>query len=84
LDLLVVPMARSFDKVSPDRDRWLREERQVYLEAVENAGCPTVIVNGLESNSDEASFGGAMVINAEGGLLAESPHGSDEILIYDF
>ena len=83
LKLLLVPTARSFDGQSPDGQRWETEERQVYLDAVKQAGVFTVIVNAMETGTEEPSFGGALVISAQGELLAESPHGSDEILIYD-
>ncbi len=81
--LLVVPMARSFDGTSPNRVRWEQEERQVYLKAARRVGCLTLLVNSLEDTVDDAAFGGALVVNARGELLAESPHGSDEVLVYD-
>jgi predicted amidohydrolase len=84
LKLLIVLMARAFDGRSPDRERWESEERGAYLEAVKRVGIPTVIVNALEVNEAEPSFGGAMVVSGTGELLAESPHGTDEILVYDF
>lgn len=83
LDFLVVPMARSFDKISPDPLRWLREERDVYRKRVEEIGVLTMFVNLLEEGTHLPSFGGAMVVSGEGKILAESPHGSDEILIYE-
>ncbi len=84
LQLLIVPMSRSFNGRSPDMERWLGEERQAYLEAVKKAGRPTVIVNALENAPSDGAFGGAMVVSANGELLAESPHGTDELLMYDF
>jgi predicted amidohydrolase len=84
LQLLLVPMWRSFDGQSPDGQRWEKDERQVYLDAVRQAAVPTVMVNALEISATESSFGGALVVSARGELLAESPHGTDEILIYDF
>ncbi len=83
LDLLLVPMARSFDQRSPDPDRWMTQERPAYLEAVRAAGVTTLIVNALEVNTDEPSFGGALVVRADGHLLAESPHGTDRVLLWD-
>ena len=83
LNWLIVPMARSFDERSPDVDRWISEERQAYIEAVKAAGVDTLIVNALEMNADNPSFGGAMVVNADGDLLAESPHGTDNALIWE-
>jgi len=84
LQLLIVPIARSFDGRSPDPARWMREERQAYLNAVKMAGHPTVLINALEMGTTEPSFGGAMVVRPNGELLAEAPHGTDEILIYNF
>ena len=83
LKLLLVPTARSFDGQSPDPARWEREERQSYLDAVRQASVPAAITNTLETSPVDALFGGALLISAQGELLAESPHGSDEILIYD-
>lgn len=82
LRLMIVPMARSFDGQSPDKERWEREERSVYLDAVKKAGVPAVIVNALEVGTEDSSFGGAMMVSAQGELLAESPHGTDDILVY--
>jgi predicted amidohydrolase len=83
VDLLLVPMARSFDGRSPDVERWLREERQVYLDGVKAVGVTTAIVNACEVTEEGASFGGALIVDENGRLLAESPHGTDEALIYD-
>ncbi len=38
VDALLVPLARSFDGKSPDLERWLREERQAYAEAMHKIG----------------------------------------------
>jgi len=84
LRLLMVPMSRCFDGLSPDPRRWEQEERETYLQAVSRAGFSTVIVNALDAGSPDGSFGGAMVVCADGTLAAESPHGTDEVLIYDF
>jgi predicted amidohydrolase len=82
-DFVLVPMARCFDGQSPDPRRWEGEERQVYLDIVQKAGVMALLVNGLLEDGDCASFGGAMVVSAQGALLAESPHGSEDFLIYD-
>ena len=84
LRLLLVPMSRCFDGRSPDEQRWLQVERRAYLRAVRKAGVPAVIVNALEAGVDLPSFGGALVVGADGRLLAESPHGSDIPLCYDW
>ena len=78
-----MPMSRCFDGSSPDSKRWQSEERKVYLEAVQALGIPTAIVNSLGENTKEASFGGALMVAEDGRLLAESPHGSDELLIWE-
>jgi predicted amidohydrolase len=83
LDVLIAPMSRSFDKRSPDGDRWVSEERQAYLEAIKAIGTATLITNAFEINTDAPSFGGAMVVSATGELLAESPHGTDSILTWE-
>lgn len=83
LDLLLVPMARAFDGRSPDEERWLQEERNEYLNAVKAAKVTAALVNALETGIEEPSFGGAMVVDKHGNLLAESPHGTDEVLMYD-
>jgi len=83
-ELLLLPLARSFDGKSPDLERWLSEERQAYADEVQKARMTTLLVNLLEDSSlPQASFGGAMIISAEGEILAESAHGSDEVLIFD-
>ncbi|MFN3308685.1 MAG: carbon-nitrogen hydrolase family protein [Anaerolineales bacterium] len=83
VQLLLVPMSRGFDSVSPDLQRWLNEERAAYLEAVKRVGKTTAIVNALENLPEESAFGGAMVVSANGELLAEAPHGTDELLVYE-
>jgi hypothetical protein len=51
-------MARSFDGKSPDLERWLREERQAYVDEVRKVGITTLIVNSLEDPLlPDASFG---------------------------
>ncbi len=81
VDILLVPMSRGFDGTSPDSARWEREERQAYLDAVRQLGATTLIVNALEPIPTEGAFGGALAVGADGSLLAESPHGTDELLI---
>ncbi len=83
LDLVIVPMARAFAGCSPDRERWEREERRAYLQAVGRLGVPALLVNALEVDVEEPSFGGALVVGSDGALLAEARHGTDEILVHD-
>lgn len=84
LQLLLVPMSRGFDGASPDLRRWLNEERAAYLEAVKRVGKTTAIVNALENLPEEGAFGGAMVVSPNGELLAEAPHGTDQLLVYEW
>ncbi len=86
VDLLLVPIARSFEGKAPDPERWEREERNVYLEGVKAVGVTTAIVNALEvevNPGELPAFGGALLVDGQGRLLAESPHGTDEPLLYD-
>jgi len=80
LDYLLVPMSRAFDRVSPDRTRWEREERAAYIKAARRTGAATLIVNALETGLPEPSFGGALVVTT--GQVAESPHGTSEALFW--
>ncbi len=83
LDLVLVPMARAFAGQSPGASRWEAEERAVYLSAVRAIGKTTLLVNALDEGIEEPSFGGAMVVDGNGNLMAESPHGGDELLLYE-
>jgi predicted amidohydrolase len=80
---LIMLMARRFDRRSPDADRWISEERQAYMDAVKAASVNTLIVNALEMNDEGGSFGGAIIVSAKGELRAESPHGTDDTLIWE-
>jgi predicted amidohydrolase len=83
-DLLIVPIARSFEGKAPDPERWEREERQVYLDGVGAVGVTTAIVNSLEIDADGLpDFGGALLVDGAGRVLTESPHGTDEALVYE-
>ena len=83
LDWVLMPMARAFAEQSPDKRRWESEEREEYLDAVKAMGKTAFLVNMLDEGVEEPSFGGAMVVSRDGVLLAESPHGSDEVLLYE-
>lgn len=84
-DMLILLLARSFDEKSPDLERWLKEERQAYADEVKKVGITGLIVNSLEDSSlPEASFGGAMIVSPNGKVLAESEHGTDKALIFEF
>ncbi|BCX03847.1 MAG: carbon-nitrogen hydrolase [Candidatus Roseilinea sp.] len=83
-DILILPLARSFDGKSPDLERWLKEERQAYADEVKKVGVTGLIVNSLEDSAlAEASFGGAMIVSPNGEILAESEHGTDKALLFE-
>lgn len=82
-DVVFVPMARAFDGKSPDLDRWVKTERQAYVDAVKTVGAAACLVNILDDTPEEGYFGGAMIVDALGHVLAESPHGTDEALLFD-
>ena len=80
---VLVPMARAFAGQSPDRNRWETDERAEYLNAVRATGKTALLVNALDEGIEEPSFGGSMVVGGNGELLAEVPHGSDDVLLYE-
>ncbi len=81
LDLLIVPMARCFDGKSPDIERWEREERRAYVEAVRPLAENTIICNAFGDGEGNLDFGSSLWVNREKGLMAESAHGSDNLLV---
>jgi predicted amidohydrolase len=64
---LLMSFARCFDSGLCDQKRWETEERQVYVERVERMAVTTLMVNSIgEKDFDGGSFGGAMVVHANG------------------
>jgi len=84
IDIILVPMFRSFDRRSPDEVRWSGQERVAYTDAAKATGRTVLLVNALECGEDEPSFGGAMVVNSQGCILAETRHGTDTELFWDY
>lgn len=85
VDYLLFPFSRNFNDGSFDQDRWDREEAAAYAAAGTWHDCTTLMVNLIE-DPDEfeyASFGGAMVVSAEGEVLASRPLGVPGILLTD-
>lgn len=75
-NVLILPLARSFDGRSPDLDRWLKEERQAYADEIKTVGIPGLLVHSLEDLTlPEAPFGGI--------ILVESEHGTDKALMFE-
>lgn len=51
---------------------------------MKRGGITAGLVNALEPEEEALpAFGGAQLVDGEGNLLAESPHGTDEPLVYD-
>jgi predicted amidohydrolase len=64
---LLMPFARSFDDGLYDQKRWETEERRIYVERVQKMGVTTLMANSLGTKDfDGGSFGGAMVVHADG------------------
>lgn len=82
-DLQIIPMSRSFAGKSPDSGRWENSERMEYLKAVKSTGVTSLIVNALDVGSEFSAFGGAFVVDGNGKLIIESPHGSDETVYFE-
>lgn len=83
-DWLLVPMARCYEDGIHDSDRWERETREEYTARCAELRTPAFIVNYLAGPAlDGGSFGGAMVVSAEGRVLAGLPIGKPGILIAD-
>jgi predicted amidohydrolase len=64
---LLMPFARCFDSGLCDQKRWETEERQIYIERVQKMAVTTLMANSIgEKAFDGGSFGGAMVVHANG------------------
>lgn len=64
---LLMPFAQCFDSGLCDQKRWETEERQVYIERVQKMAVTTLMANSIgEKDFDGGSFGGAMVVHANG------------------
>ncbi|MCE5193803.1 MAG: carbon-nitrogen hydrolase family protein [Candidatus Cryosericum sp.] len=64
---LLMPFARCFDSGLCDQKRWETEERQIYVERVQKMAVTTLMANSIgEKDFDGGSFGGAMVVHANG------------------
>lgn len=64
---LLMPFARCFDSGLCDQKRWETEERRIYVERVQKMAVTTLMANSIgEKSFDGGSFGGAMVVHANG------------------
>ena len=79
---LLMPFARSFDSGLSDQTRWETEERQVYVDRVQKLAVTTLMVNSIgEKDFDGGSFGGAMVVHANGRITHSLQLGMPGIII---
>lgn len=66
-DYLLMPFARCFDSGMCDQDRWDREERPAYVQRVSGLGMTAFMTNSMgDRDFDGGTYGGAMVIHADG------------------
>lgn len=81
-DYVLCPLARNFADASFDQERWDREEESHYAARAALLGCTTLMVNQLDAPSrvEYPSFGGAMVVQATGEIVARWPLGKPGIL----
>ena len=64
---LLMPFARCFDSGLCDQQRWETEERQIYIDRVQKMAVTTLMANSLGAKDfDGGTFGGAMVVHANG------------------
>jgi predicted amidohydrolase len=83
-DLLLFPFARNFPGGVIDQERWDREEVPEYAGRAKLIGCTALMANYLgDTEADEASFGGAMVVSQDGEVTASLPLGRKDVLISD-
>jgi predicted amidohydrolase len=79
-DLLLIPMERAFEDGSHDVKRWETVERPAYFNQLTRTKTAAALVNTLAPGG---AFGGSMVLNREGVLIAELPIGSEGMLMVD-
>ena len=79
---LLMPFARHFDSGLCDQKRWETEERQIYIDRVCKMAVTTLMVNSMgEKDFDGGSFGGAMVVHANGRVTHSLQLGMPGIII---
>jgi len=84
-DIVLFPFARNFSDGSCDQAKWDREEKPEYVARAVATGTTTLMVNLIEDPkvTEYGSFGGAMVVSADGSVVAEHPLGQPGGLIVD-
>jgi len=85
-DWILHPHARSFYDRSQDQDKWTRKELPDYQRLVRSIGAPMLATSYLcvDAFSEEAdTYGGAMVLDRDGRLVAAHPLGQAGILYFN-
>ena len=84
-DWLLFPFARCFGDRSVDQARWDRDEVPEYTHRASMTGATCLMVNYLagEDLPDDGSFGGAMVVSADGEIIERLPLGQTGLLVVD-
>jgi predicted amidohydrolase len=84
-DYVLFPFARCFSDGSFDQARWDREEEPEYVARAALLGCATLMVNELGDPlvRECPAFGGALVVSADGRVLARWPLGEPGILLVE-
>ncbi len=80
---LIIPMDRCFENQTYDQDRWEKEEKLAYTQQVAKIGITSFLVNSFETMEEGASFGGSLVVSADGEILRQSRIGKPSILFYE-
>jgi N-carbamoylputrescine amidase len=83
-DLLLFPVARSFEDGSHSQERWDAEVEPEYGGQVRRVGVTTLLANYLDQGlADDHSFGGAAAFAGDGTVLAKWPVGREGMLLVD-
>ncbi len=78
---LIVPMSRSFGGNCHNKEDWEKSEKWIYTQQVAKIGVTAFIVNAFEQGED-GSFGGSLIVQGGGKILAETEIGKPSILIH--
>ena len=79
-DFLLFPLLRAYENFSL---KWLRDEMKYYKSQIATTKTLTFMINGIDDNETEPSFGGGWVISKNGTILKEMKAFSEGYLIYE-
>lgn len=80
-DWLLFPLARGYDEDVRDEQQWHTEEVAIYGQHVARAGAATLLVNYI--GEMDQYYGGAVVFDADGSVLASRPLHEPGLLVVD-